>query len=139
VSITVNGYPCDSDIEVLEQVRRLLWRLTPSHRNPERFHEDKSEINGALTQLIKFAAGKPALLRARVNGASTEVVQATRIVAKAEAVFQPPVAPPEPQQMARHVTPQIGLPLWRKGHWGRPRVHRYPMPPRRLGAQGKLL
>jgi hypothetical protein len=36
-------------IEIADKVRRL----SPSHRNPERFHEDKSEIERDLRRLAR--------------------------------------------------------------------------------------
>lgn len=39
-------------VEVLQLADRLR-RLSPSHRDPERFHEEKSEIEGALRVLAR--------------------------------------------------------------------------------------
>ena len=36
----------------LEQVRDIVRRNVPRHGHPERFHEDKSEVEGQLTRLI---------------------------------------------------------------------------------------
>lgn len=54
-----NGYPV---IRVIDPLRatldNLAWRverLTPSPRNPERFHEDKSEIIAELHRLASEA------------------------------------------------------------------------------------
>lgn len=35
----------------LLELARQVQRLTPSHRHPERFHENKSEVVAALRQL----------------------------------------------------------------------------------------
>jgi hypothetical protein len=74
VSIVVNNIVCDTDAEALEQIRRLVWRLAPSHRDPERFHEDKSEINAALNKLLRLVARQPVRLRAHINGAAVTAV-----------------------------------------------------------------
>jgi len=50
--------PCDSvtvvtPCEKLTALADKVRRLSPSHRNPERFHEDKSEIERDLRRLAR--------------------------------------------------------------------------------------
>lgn len=42
--------------EQLADLIKRLKRLCPDHRNPHRFHEEKSEIEYALRQLARQAA-----------------------------------------------------------------------------------
>ena len=39
--------------EVLQELAGQVQRLSPSHRDPERFHEDKSEIVAELRRLAR--------------------------------------------------------------------------------------
>ncbi len=41
----------------LQRVERLLQRLTVCHRNPERFHEDRSELVRDIRQLRRRIEG----------------------------------------------------------------------------------
>lgn len=41
---------------LLEELAYRLRRLCPDHRNPHRFHEEKSEIAYELTKLAKQVA-----------------------------------------------------------------------------------
>lgn len=43
--------------EQLRELARRVARLCPSHRNPEEFHEAKSEIEFELRRLSKAAGG----------------------------------------------------------------------------------
>jgi hypothetical protein len=139
MSIIINGCVCDSDVEVLEAIRRMVHRLTPDRRDPERFHEDKSEISSALTRLIKIAARHPSSLNARPQ---TPVQPANgQALLKAEALFRPPVAAaPRPRVYPRtpylRSQPAVSALRLKTASWKtawsawRPRRHRYPRPPR---------
>jgi hypothetical protein len=43
---------------VLAMLERQAERLTVSHRNPEKFHEDKSELVAALARLRRRLEGQ---------------------------------------------------------------------------------
>jgi hypothetical protein len=44
--------------EALATLERQAERLTVSHRNPEKFHEDKSELVAALARLRRQLEGR---------------------------------------------------------------------------------
>jgi hypothetical protein len=44
--------------EALARLERDAGRLTVSHRNPEKFHEDKSELVAALARLRRQLEGQ---------------------------------------------------------------------------------
>jgi ubiquinone biosynthesis protein UbiJ len=44
--------------EALATLERQAERLTVSHRNPEKFHEDKSELVAALARLRRRLEGQ---------------------------------------------------------------------------------
>lgn len=49
--------PADRDAELareLESLRDRVSRNVPRHRDPERFHEEKSEIAGAISRLVSL-------------------------------------------------------------------------------------
>jgi hypothetical protein len=134
MTIRINGGAfVDTDAEALAYVRRLVLQLSPSWRDPERYHLAKSEILGALATLHRIAARQPSPIhpprqappRSPPAGAAAARVIAAR-------VFAPPVQPPpEP----RHEAVQA-LPIKRPR---RGRKHRYPQPPKGLVHQGVLL
>ena len=48
----------------LDRLAHAVSRLSPSHRDPHRFHEDKSEIAAELRRLAR-ALGSPTPVRVR--------------------------------------------------------------------------
>jgi hypothetical protein len=90
----------------LEQLAVAVRRLSPSWQNPERYHEQKSEIAGALLRLSRRLAGKamPAPMPIR------------------RPVMRAPIAPPI------RVVAVAPVPLVLPRRMLRPR-HRYPRPP----------
>jgi hypothetical protein len=49
----------DPDAALLEDLAHRLERLRPSHRDPEWFHAEKSEIADALRRLARATEGTP--------------------------------------------------------------------------------
>jgi len=47
--------PAMNDSETLHRLAQAVRRLSPSHRDPHRFHEDKSEIERELRRLARKA------------------------------------------------------------------------------------
>ena len=43
-------------LDLLQELARRVERLRPDHRDPHRFHEEKSEIAYELTQLARQVA-----------------------------------------------------------------------------------
>lgn len=43
----------------LADLARRVRQLAPSHRDPERYHVEKSEIENALRRLSRTAGGEP--------------------------------------------------------------------------------
>jgi hypothetical protein len=148
VSIVINNRIVDTDSEALELIRRMVGRLLPSWQHPARFHENKSEILGALALLSKIAAHNPHPLTTRPPRASGSPLQPARSLAiqNAEQIFRPPQAAPERPQGAVSVYPRTVIfkePRRRIERVKRikpsRRRHRYPRPPRSIETQGALL
>lgn len=57
-------HPLDDD---LMRLARALQRLSPSHRNPEKYHEDKSQIIDELKRLAREVRGVTAHHRRRTS------------------------------------------------------------------------
>jgi hypothetical protein len=144
VSIIINGCVCDSDAEMLEAIRRMVHRLTPDWRNPERFHELKSEISGALTTLLRIAVRHPLQLQirpspARVWPAEKPLQRAnSQAPLEGEALFSLSATPPAPP-CRRLTVAKLTITRIRPPRQPRARRHRYPRPPHNLKAQGELL
>lgn len=54
--------PADPNVaDLIEDLARRVGRLSPSHRDPHRFHEERSEIENDLRRLERAVrCGKPA-------------------------------------------------------------------------------
>ena len=44
---------CVSPSDALHELARMVRRLSPDRRNPERFHEEKSEVAASLIRIAK--------------------------------------------------------------------------------------
>ena len=142
MSVIIDNRICDLDTEALEQIRRMVHRLSPSWQNPERFYEAKSEISGALTTLLRVAARQPSALISR----SARLQRGAEVVPqrKTEAHFMLSLTPPEPPP-ERILGPVRRLTVAKltvtriRPECQHSRRHRYPRPPRNLKTQGELL
>jgi hypothetical protein len=131
VSLLVNGIFCDTDREALAQLQRMTRALTPDWQRPERFHQQKGELIGALSAWECIAYARPSQLNARprTNGQRhVYTPDKPKPLAMAAQVFRAPVAASEPQQEAGTRRPRL-----------RRVRHRYPLPPRQLAALRSLL
>jgi hypothetical protein len=91
----------DAECSELAKLAVAVGGLMPSWQNPERFHEQKSEIAAALRRIAR-------------NGYHLRTSSASA-----------PVPPPQPVQVITVIRVVVLRP-----HLIRPRPHRYPRPPR---------
>jgi len=63
--------------QALEELANRVRRLVPSHRNPEAFHEAKSEIEAALRQLARTMPADPCAPRSLQGGGSSPLATPT--------------------------------------------------------------
>jgi hypothetical protein len=143
LSITINNRLCDNDAEAIEVIRSMVHKLRPDWTLPHRFFEERSEISGALTRVLRIVAREPrqlgfrllaggnASMPVRAAGASLAAPRAAAVQMAAR-VFTVPVAAPVARQMAFPEAERWVLARER-------RRHRYPMPPRRLNVQAVLV
>ena len=63
--------------QALEELANRVRRLVPSHRNPESFHEAKSEIEAELRQLARTMPTDPCAPRGPQGGGSSPLARPT--------------------------------------------------------------
>ena len=74
---TSSGQAGEEMGQTLEELANRVRRLVPSHRDPEAFHEAKSEIEAELRQLARTMPADPCAPRGPRGGGSSPLARPT--------------------------------------------------------------